>query len=163
MLRRTIAATGVVALALSLLAPVALASGPTRVYLPIDGPIEFAAGDPCAFPLRIDILVNTEYGVTFRDDAGNVVRQIVGGRLIISLTNESTGATITENISGPMLSTIHPDGSSSQVLLGNSLPFGPGEMWLTTGAVHVETDASGTITSITQHGGTRQNVCALLG
>ena len=162
MFRRIMAATGAFALALSLFAPAALAGGPSRDYLPITGPLEFAAGDPCTFPLRIDVLVNTEYGVTFRDDSGNLVRQIVGGRLIVTITNLTTGKSITENISGPGIYTAHPDGSMSTILLGNSLAFGPGEMWLTTGTVLVEADASGAIVSLTQHGGTRRAVCSLI-
>ncbi len=163
MFRRIIAATGAIALALSLFAPAALADAPSRDYLPITGPLEFAAGDPCTFPIRIDVLVNTEYGVTFRDDAGNLVRQLVGGRLIVAITNVTTGASITENVSGPGIYRFHADGSLSAILRGNSLAFGPGEMWLTTGTVLVEVDASGAVASLTQHGGTRRAVCSLIG
>lgn len=162
MLRRIGLATGVAALSLSLLAPATLAGAPTRVYLPIEGPIEIDAGVFCPFPVRIDVLVNTEYGVTFTDDAGNVVRQLVGGRLVVQVTNASTGSTRLANISGPARTTIHADGSTTYELRGNSMPIGPGILMLTTGTVVQEYGADGTFLGQTHAGGTEEDLCVSL-
>jgi hypothetical protein len=83
---------GVAALAL-LVVSVAAADPPTRTYLPaapFSGP--FCPG----FEVLVTPLVDQEYSITF--STGGV---ITTGRLVIQLTNLSTGTAIVVNASGP--------------------------------------------------------------
>ena len=79
------------ALAIAILCPVVVLVGatsvsatgkPVREFLPAPEFIEFAPGELCEFGVRIDVLVNQEYGTTFTDDQGMPLRTIVTGRLV---------------------------------------------------------------------------------
>lgn len=162
MLRRVLALASSAALALAVAASPALAAHPTREYLPLPDSIDLAAGDACDFPVRIDILVNREYGVTFADDSGNVVRQLISGALIIGLTNTDNDRSITIDISGPAQFIVHADGSSTFILRGNSLPIVPGMLYRTTGTVVQEFDAGGNLLGTSPATGTETDLCPAL-
>jgi hypothetical protein len=116
-------------------APVA-AAGPTREFLPAPEFIEFAAGELCAFPVRIDVLVNKEYGTTFFDAAGQPTRTLVSGRLILRLVNLDTSKSIVVNASGPGL-VVYEGDNIRVTLRGRSLIFLPSDhlLYLNTGQV----------------------------
>jgi hypothetical protein len=160
--RRILALATAATLALALAAPAA-AVGPTREYLPLPATIDLAAGEGCSFPVRIDVLVNREYGVTFADASGDLLRQLVSGTLIIGLTNVDNDRSITIDISGPAEFVVHADGSSTFTLRGNSMPLDPGGLFRTTGTVVQEYDSDGNLLSTTQTAGTRTDICAAIG
>ena len=114
----------------------AAAAGPTREFLPAPEFIEFAAGDLCDFPVRIDVLVNKEYGTTFFDAAGQPTRTLVSGRLILRLVNLDTSKSIVVNASGPGL-VVYEGDNIRVTLRGRSLIFLPSDhlLYLNTGQV----------------------------
>ena len=134
------------AIALAILGPlVALASPtsvnagkPVREFLPAPEFIEFAPGELCEFGVRIDVLVNQEYGTTFTDDAGVPLRTIVTGRLVLKVTNLSDPSkSIVVNASGPGL-VVYEGDLIRVTLRGRSLVFLPGEeslLFLNSGQV----------------------------
>jgi hypothetical protein len=77
----------------------------------------------CAFDVDYTVPVNTEYNIVFFDSAGNPVKAITEGRLIVQFTNVSNGYSLTLNISGPGIATFNPDGSQTFVFLGNGVLF----------------------------------------
>jgi hypothetical protein len=95
----------------------------------------------------------------------------ITGHAQATVTNESTGESVTYNISGPATVVINPDGSFSADAAGpnllwtlpdNSFPGVPAISY-TTGHVTFEVDARGQTTSYTLAGGARQtDVCAIL-
>lgn len=145
----------------SLGAPAAFAAGPTREPLALPDSISLPAGDACAFPVRIDVLVNGEYTTTFPEEDGET-RVLTTGRLIVGLVNESNGNEITVNISGPGLTVIRADGSSTVTLSGQSLPFIPGQLPVTSGPVVQEYDAQGALLSTSEPSGHVRDMCAEL-
>ena len=80
-------------------APVS-ARPPDREPVP-DARDEYAAGVVCAFPTLIETTANKEKATTFYDREGNVVRQLVTGKLRMRITNTATGESIDVNVSGP--------------------------------------------------------------
>jgi hypothetical protein len=159
--RRILALATAATLALALAAPAA-AVGPTREYLPLPDTIDLAAGDGCSFPVRIDVFVNREYGVTFADASGDLLRQLVSGALIIGLTNVGSDRSITIDISGPAEFVVHADGSSTFTLRGNSMPIAPGGLFRTTGTVVQEFDADGNLLSTSPATGRQIDLCAAI-
>jgi len=162
MLQRLVIAAGAALLVLSAAVPAVMAGRPSRDYLATPDYIEFGAGEACAFPVRVDFLVNKEYGMTFSNAEGTFVRQLIAGQLIISLTNTSNGRSITVDISGPGQVIAHADGSSTFILRGNSLPVVPGRLYTTTGTVVQELDADGNLLSTSTATGTENDRCPSL-
>jgi len=119
-------------------------------------------GEACAFPVRLDFLVNKEYGVTFNDADGDFVRQLIAGMLIVGLTNTTNGKSITVNISGPAQVIGHPDGTTTFILRGNSMPVVPGRLYTTTGTVVQELDENGDLLSTSSATGTETDLCPAL-
>jgi hypothetical protein len=123
-------------LMLAVLATPAAAAKPTREFLPAPEFIEFAAGELCAFPVRIDVLINKEYGTTFFDAAGQPTRTIVAGRLVLRLVNVDTSKSVVVNASGPGL-VVYEGDNIRVTLRGRSLIFLPSDhlLYLNTGQV----------------------------
>jgi hypothetical protein len=117
---------------------VSAAGKPVREFLPAPEFIEFAPGDLCEFGVRIDVLVNQEYGTTFTDDAGVPLRTIVTGRLVLKVTNLSDPSkSLVVNASGPGL-VVYEGDLIRVTLRGRSLVFLPGEeplLFLNSGQV----------------------------
>ena len=114
----------------------AAAAKPVREFLPAPAFIEFAAGELCAFPVRIDVVLNREYGTTFFDAAGQPTRTIVTGSLILRIVNLATSKSVTVNAGGPGL--VLYEGDNIRVTLrGRSLIFLPSDhlLYLNTGQV----------------------------
>jgi hypothetical protein len=119
-----------------------------------------------------EISDNLQYIIHDTIDAATGVETLrITGNAQATVTNQSTGESITFNISGPATVVINPDGSFSAEAGGpnllwttqdNSFPGVP-TISYTTGRVTFAVDASGQTTSYTLAGGTRQtDVCALL-
>ena len=161
MLKRLVVAAGAALLVLSAAVPTVMAARPSRDFLATPDFIEFAAGEACAFPVRLDFLVNKEYGVTFRDADGDFVRQLIAGTLIVGLTNTTNGKSITVDISGPAQVIGHPDGTTTFILRGNSMPVVPGRLYTTTGTVVQEVDANGDLIA-SRATGTETDLCPAL-
>ena len=98
--------------------PASAAAGgqPTREFLPIS-PNTIELPDTCDFPVLLTVLENKEYLLSFPSG-----RQIISGNLVVSATNEDTGATVVINASGP--AHIAVDGSFTAQ--GHFLQWGPG-------------------------------------
>jgi len=131
-----------VALTAAVLVPVASADKPIKE--PAPAPSTFT-GQFCAdFTVQVNILVNTEFAITFSNG-----RVIVAGRLIAQVINLETGESITVNVSGP----VFVDASGDVLILrGNSLlfaeagDFGPGTratVVVTSGTVTFRTGVPG--------------------
>jgi hypothetical protein len=116
-------------------APVA-ATKPTREFLPAPEFVEFAAGELCAFPVRIDVLINQEYGTTFVDASGQPTHTIVTGRLVLQVSNLATSKSVVVNASGPGL-VVYEGDNIRVTLRGRSLIFLPSDhlLYLNTGQV----------------------------
>lgn len=114
----------------------AAAAQPTREFLPAPEFIEFAAGELCDFPVRIDVLINKEYGTTFFDESGQPIHTIVTGRLILGLVNVDTSKAIVVNASGPGL-VVYEGDNIRVTLRGRALIFLPSDhlLYLNTGQV----------------------------
>src|SRR4051794_5735870 len=105
------------------------------------------------------------------DPVTNVETLRITGNAQATVTNQSTGESVTYNISGPATVVVNPDGSFSANAGGpnllyttqdNSYPGVP-TISYTTGHVTFAVDASGQTTSYTLAGGARQtDVCAVL-
>jgi hypothetical protein len=114
----------------------AAAAKPTREFLPAPEFIEFAAGELCAFPVRIDVVLNREYGTTFFDAAGQPTHTIVTGSLILRIVNLDTSKSVVVNAGGPGL-VVYEGDNIRVTLRGRSLIFLPSDhlMYLNTGQV----------------------------
>jgi len=126
---------------LSILMPLALAAPaaaakPDREFLPAPEFIDFAAGELCAFPVRINVLINKEYGTTFFDESGLPTRTLVSGRLVLGLVNLATSKSVVVNASGPGL-VVYEGDNIRVTLRGRSLIFLPTDhlLYLNTGQV----------------------------
>ena len=126
---------------LSILMPLALAAPaaaakPDREFLPAPDFIDFAAGELCAFPVRINVLINKEYGTTFFDESGLPTHTLVSGRLVLELVNLATSKSVVVNASGPGL-VVYEGDNIRVTLRGRSLIFLPTDhlLYLNTGQV----------------------------
>ena len=120
-----LAIAGVVVTALS--APPASAAPPVRVPAEF-APIEFAAGEVCGFPLRLEATVNKQTITTFSDG-----RILITGAFRARATNLSTGESVELNTPGPLHIRPNPNGTLSVRGTGPTVFFffpgdlGPGE------------------------------------
>jgi hypothetical protein len=129
-----------------------LAAKPERVPFGAPPPQDFAAGDMCAdFPVRIETLVNKEYGLVFPEAADGSQRTIVTGRLVIRVTNLETDEALTLNASGPGVFTVAADGTLTITGWGRWLLYllptdagGPG-IWLTSGRLTLHIGDTGIV------------------
>jgi len=163
---RKLLMTLVVALLALLPAAPALAKGPIIEPAPGEDFV-IPAGEMCEFGVSVEFVVNRERTITFLDDEGNFVRQLIVGALSYRLTNLSTGGSLELNIPGPGLVTPNPDGSITLVARGPWTLFDPfgthifnagravviGTFDPTTGVLHLD------IVSIVGHS---YDICAAL-
>jgi hypothetical protein len=137
----------------------AAAAGPTRDPV-LNPPIQLDG--ICAFPLTLTFPVNKEFVTVFTDSVGNVMKEIITGHLVVTFTNDNTGAFVTSNLSGPSILTFYTDGNpkvfSFLGLLGGPLN---GSVVLGGGRVVLEFSDDGTLTNQTQVGHFT-DVCAAL-
>ncbi len=156
-------------LALLLTPSIALADKPTREALPTGAPLAFAAGEVCAFPVLIEVVGNKEKALTFTDDSGNPVRQIITGTLRVRVTNEASGEALVVNVSGPVFLTFTEGGLATVTLGGRALLFlragidaPPAGVFLTSGRVVLAIGPEGEVTEIVSRTGRIQDLCAAL-
>ena len=82
-------------------------------------------GNPCGFPVTLQVLSNNEVVTTFERKAGTTSIHVTG-TLKVRLTT-AAGGSVDLNISGPTHLTINADGSVTQIAVGRSLwAFDPG-------------------------------------
>ena len=138
---------------------------PTRSPLPA-GPFEIPAGVACSFGvLGGEPIVNNQVLKTFPPEPNGDIVQLATGALIFTLTNASTGKSITVNTSGPGRFTIHPDGSLTIEAQGRwFLAFienAPFTAFISSGRVVFSIAPGGPATLVSQSGHV-EDVCALL-
>jgi hypothetical protein len=110
--------------AMAFAAPAA-AAPPSRDFLPAPDFVEFDAGVLCDFPVRLTVVENKEYGVTWFD-GDTPIRTIVSGRLVLNLMNlDDPSKNVTVNASGPGLVEYLDNGDIRVTLRGRSFIFLP--------------------------------------
>jgi hypothetical protein len=88
------------------------------VFVPSGLPFTYpgGTGEACAFDVTITEVANNEFARTFPN--GNT---LITGRLVLRITNDSSGDSVVRNVSGPVLITSSPSGEPVAVLSGASL------------------------------------------
>lgn len=138
---------------------------PTRTPL-LGGPFEIPAGVACSFGvIGGDPIINNQVLKTFPPEPNGDIMQLATGALVFTLTNASTGKSITVNTSGPGRFTIHPDGSLTIEAQGRwFLAFienAPFTAFISSGRVVFSIAPGGPPTLVSQSGHV-EDVCALL-
>ena len=122
------------------------------------------AGAACPFDVTVDFLANRGKNLTFFGRTGEPIRSIGTGTLKIRVTNttDADHPSATLNISGPIHTRYHADGSSTAVYGGRSISlYPPGTFVLTAGRAIVQLDANGDFVSVTNVGFSA-DVCAMI-
>jgi hypothetical protein len=136
------------------------ASGkPQRIYAPL--PPSFVTSGNCTFDVGVTVVTNNEYSINFYDANGNLVRQLIDGSLVVTLTNLTNQQSIRVNISGPALITFNADGSFVQRYEGLSAIPLPNRLILTSGRVDVEYFPNADPV-VLRMSGTQSDACAML-
>jgi hypothetical protein len=143
-----------------LAAPTVSGAGPLRVKLEI--PPGTLSG-LCTFDVAFAIPINNEYNIVFFDSAGNPVKAITEGRLVVNFTNLSNGQSLTLNISGPGIATFNPDGSQTIVFLGNGVLFVGNSIVVNSGRVVLVAPDPLSPGVIVSASGNQRDLCQLLG
>jgi len=148
------------------------AQRPHVPYNPGPNPTVLPQGEYCDdFTAVVTFTRLNQYIVRSTTGPDGTVTWRITGNARATVTNQSTGESVTYNISGPATVVINPDGSFSADAGGpnllwttqaNSFPGVPAISY-TTGHVTFAVDASGQTTSYSLAGGARQtDVCAVL-
>ena len=124
-----------------LIAGPVLGARPDRQFLPAPTDIFFPAGiGVCAFDVNLHVDINQEYVKTWTDPAGNPLMFAVNGNLQVTVTNLSTGSSMSINASGPGRGTFDAQGNLAvNVAEGHYLNFTP--LTLMTGLLDFNTGA----------------------
>jgi hypothetical protein len=149
-----------VAVVVLLAGPTVAGAGPVRVKLDI---LPGTLSGLCTFDVAVTVPVNSEYNIVFFDGAGNPVKAITEGRLVVTFTNLSNGHTLTLNISGPGIATVNPDGSQTIVFLGNGVLFVSNSIVVSSGRVVLVAPDPLSPGIIVSASGNQRNLCQLLG
>jgi hypothetical protein len=110
--------------------------GPTTEPAP-SSPLEFAAGDPCAFGVRLEPIQDSVVVRTWPARANGDIIQIYSGTLKSKATNTDTGRSIRFDNSGSARVVLHADGtadieySSPSVIWNLAEELGRDGLWLT--------------------------------
>jgi hypothetical protein len=163
-MRRLFSSLVLAATLASVLVAPALAVKPDREPLELPPVIEMGAGDVCPFAVTVEFLANNGKTMTFYDQAGEAVRSIGTGTLKIRATNTSDPdqPSVTLNISGPIHTVFHADGSSTLYFGGRSISLYPaGTFVLTAGRAVIRLDAAGNFVSGT-NSGMSEDVCGMI-
>jgi hypothetical protein len=166
MLRFRVAALAAVTLAFfcAFSTSTALAAKPTPCPIGscINGPVSYPAGVVCPFPVRVEPLIDsTVIHVLPNGDL------LITGRLIQEATNLQTGESMTFPRSGPLRLVFNPDGTVTDISLGQVLwtffrqdVGGPG-LLLFKGRVVIQSNTDGFATSVS-HVPNETDVCQAL-
>ena len=157
------------ALMLASVATVAAKEGPVTEPSPT-GTIEFEAGAPCAFAVRVEPVIDEVMVTTWPERPNGDVYQIYSGRLIGLATNLATGETLRFDNSGALHAVFHADGSFEVRYAAPSLMWNfaeePGRdgLWiLKRGSASEMYDADGNLTAQRLPGrGALTDLCARL-
>jgi len=142
----------------------ALAGKPTPCPIGacINGPVSYASGVVCPFPVRVEPLIDKTVLHTLPN--GDL---FITGRLIQKATNLRTGQSMTFPRSGPLRLVFNPDGTVTDISLGQVLwtffrqdVGGPG-LFLFKGRVVIQSSAEGFATSVS-HVPNEIDVCQAL-
>ena len=110
-------------------------------------------------------IVNNQVVKTFPPEPNGDIVQRITGNYVTSVTNTSTGKSITVNISGPARITIHPDGSATLEATGRwflgEIVNAPFTVFISSGRVVISIAPDGTPTLVSQSGKV-EDLCALL-
>jgi hypothetical protein len=129
------------------------------------------AGVACsAFALSVTVNVEKQTITTFFDNKGNPVRQLIVGRLIITLSIKGTGASLTTRLGDAFTIYFNPDGTLTFIGTGRSVvvffptdvPAGPSTT-LYSGRVVFNIDPATGVSTLGDQAGTKVDVCAVLG
>jgi hypothetical protein len=128
----------------------------------------YPAGVVCTFDLRIDYVVDTGHSITFPEAPDGSVRSLLGGHLVVTVTNEETNQSVTYNISGPGKFLFSGDvltitGGGPWLLYGFPGDAGGPGMWFTKGPIVLEVDLNTGAWLSASKPGNIVDVCALLG
>jgi hypothetical protein len=96
-------------------APRALAAKPETVTVPTD--FSFVDDTSCGFPVETHVTGFVRF-IVFRDENGNVTRQINSFHQQLTFTNLDTGKSVTSPSVGPDILYFQEDGSLTVVVLG---------------------------------------------
>ena len=116
----------------------------------------------CSFPVLGETLVDQTAA-----RGQNPFRTIVTGRLVLRVTNLSTGKSLVLNVSGPTFITSNPDGTTTYVFRGRALiTLFPGEaggpqLFVNSGQVTLTVNAAGTAIQVSQTGH-KEDLCVAL-
>lgn len=130
-------------------------------------PFSYAAGDVCAFPVRVTPTVDRERIRTHTDAAGNVDLEEVTGTLFTRITNTATGASVVRNLSGKGVFELGR-GTMTLDVAGHAMSgFHAGdapahELLVFSGNTQIVFHADGTRT-LTRQNGTAEDLCTTLG
>ena len=137
-----------------------------------NGPVLAPAGAFCSFDLGISVVANQQQQRTtaLGPPAPGTSQTDFRGELILTFTNQDTGAAVTRDVSGPYDEVDYPDGSGSQTGAGNQWwTIGPHSRantglpgaFITTGRDVFQFNSQHAATSLqAQH---VTNLCTLLG
>jgi hypothetical protein len=124
----------------------------------------------CSFPVDVNVVRSNQYVVSSSIASDGTLTERIAGFLELSYTNDLSGATVTENVSGPATIVVYPDFSVSVSAQGPGYIFnGPGTpafalgpgIFVGIGNVFFSFDPSGNYTSFSVSGRVI-DVCTLL-
>jgi hypothetical protein len=122
----------------------------------------------CGFPISVDVVTNNEFQTV--ETVGSVDTTKITGNLVLKFTNQTTGKTITKNLSGPTVDVFDnatgvdhfTGGGNNFEFFGTRSRTNTGEPGLVFTNGNVTVDATqGTVTSFVLHGH-QENGCSLL-
>ncbi len=141
----------------ALISSSAMADTVTRTPSPV--PLPFTIVGLCQFDVLAQAVINGEYTISFVNQNGVLVKQIVAGAFIVTFTNLSNNTSITKNISGPGILTFNADGSVTLDILGTEFGF-PGDT-IGAGRTVFHISPTGVATVVSQVGN-YTSLCSLL-
>lgn len=123
------------------------ANSPVRERVLMEG---YILAGVCDFDVEVAFPDEKLYETTFYNQDGEIVMVIDSGKVFVTLTNLSNGATLDANISGPGQWIFYPDGSLQKLhWTGTWLMYGPNQflslppLVIYAGSVSAEWDSSG--------------------
>ena len=160
----------ILAVAVSLVAATPASAGKPLREPFVNLPVVVPAGVACAdFDVGLGVETDNQTVTTFFDTDGNPVRQLITGRLVMSVTNLATGDSLLVRLGGAQHIDFNPSGTLTLVGTGNILlilfptdvPPGPSTT-LHSGRVVVEIDPATGFFNVLGERGSRLDVCQVL-
>lgn len=146
------------ALLLALASPTAAAQ-PDRYPIPTD---PFVLEGLCEFDVALGVLADKYHETDFYDAEGNLVKSLFNGRLVITLTNLSSGASIEANVGGPGRDVYNADGTVTSIYLGRSIPLITDTNFTRGRFVFVFDSSFEELLEVTMEAGFTEDMCVLL-